>query len=69
MSRILSCLLDEHAWYLVLVAMVLCGVASAGMYLLRRRARECGTQRRRVWRIAAATVGGLGFWADRKSVV
>ncbi|MDR6127799.1 diguanylate cyclase (GGDEF)-like protein [Sphingomonas sp. SORGH_AS802] len=63
MSRILSCLLDEHAWYLVLVAMVLCGVASAGMYLLRRRARECGTQRRRVWRIAAATVGGLGFWA------
>jgi diguanylate cyclase (GGDEF)-like protein len=63
MSRILSCLLDEHAWYLVLVAMVLCGVASAGMYLLRRRARECGTQRRRAWRIAAATVGGLGFWA------
>ncbi|WP_309730104.1 EAL domain-containing protein [Sphingomonas sp. SORGH_AS_0438] len=55
--------MDEHAWYLVLVAMVLCGVASAGMYLLRRRARECGTQRRRVWRIAAATVGGLGFWA------
>jgi diguanylate cyclase (GGDEF)-like protein len=55
--------LDEHAWYLVLVAMVLCGVASAGMYLLRRRARECGTQRRRAWRIAAATVGGLGFWA------
>ncbi|WP_241214882.1 EAL domain-containing protein [Sphingomonas sp. S-NIH.Pt15_0812] len=55
--------MDEHAWYLVLVAMVLCGVASAGMYLLRRRARECGTQRRRAWRIAAATVGGLGFWA------
>ena len=63
MSRILSCLLDEHAWYLVLVAMVLCGVASAGMYLLCRRARECGTQRRRAWRIAAAIVGGLGFWA------
>ena len=63
MLRILSCLLDEHAWYLVLVAVTLCGVASAGMYLLRRRAQECAPQRRRAWRIAAAMVGGLGFWA------
>lgn len=62
MSQILSCLLEQHAWYLVLLAVILCGFASTGMYLLRRRAEECATHRRRGWRIAAATVGGLGFW-------
>ena len=63
MFRILTCLDTEHDWRLVVVAGVVCFLASLTAVSLFRRARALSGRGRAKWIIAAGIATGCGIWA------
>jgi PAS domain S-box-containing protein len=63
MYRVLTCLTTEHDWRLVIVAGVLCLLASLTAISLFGRARVAPQGSRLKWIIAAGATTGSGIWA------
>jgi PAS domain S-box-containing protein len=63
MFRILTCLATEHDWRLVIVAGIVCFLASLTAVSLFRRARATSGRTRLVWIGAAGAATGCGIWA------
>ena len=62
MLRIYSCIVHEHDYRLVLVAGIICLLASITAFSILEQARS-GTGRRGAWLALAAFVSGTGIWA------
>jgi methyl-accepting chemotaxis protein len=63
MFRVLTCLTTEHDWRLVIVAGVVCFLASLTAISLFKRARAATGRTRAVWIVAAGAATGCGIWA------
>ena len=63
MFRIYNCLTTEHDLRLVVVAGIICFLASLVAINLFRRARETGGPTRITWIVTAAIATGCGIWA------
>src|SRR5713101_1406074 len=63
MFRILTCLGTEHDWRLVIVAGVVCFLASLTAISLFSRARAVSGRSRATWIVAAGAATGCGIWA------
>src|SRR5947208_7642777 len=63
MYRILSCLVVEHDWRLVLLAGTICFLASLTAISLFYRARAARGRSRAVWILTAGVATGSGIWA------
>ncbi len=63
MFRILSCLTTQHDWRLVVVAGVVCFLASLTAIALFNRARSNSGHVRVIWIAAAGAATGCGIWA------
>ena len=63
MYRVFTCLTTEHDWRLVVVAGVICLLASLVAINLFHRARATGGQIRMAWIATAGIATGCGIWA------
>lgn len=63
MYRVLTCLVTEHDWRLVVLAGAICWFASAVAISLFHRARASNGKTRAIWVCLDAAVGGCGIWA------
>jgi diguanylate cyclase (GGDEF)-like protein len=63
MYRVLSCLTVEHDWRLVVLAGVLCFLASLTAFNLFHRARTTQGRARVTWILVAGVATGCGIWA------
>jgi len=63
MYRVLTCLVTEHDWRLVVLAGAICAFASAVAISLFHRARASHGRTRAIWVCLDAAVGGCGIWA------
>jgi methyl-accepting chemotaxis protein len=63
MFRVLTCLTTEHDWRLVIVAGVVCFLASLTAISLFNRARATRGRARATWIVAAGAAAGCGIWA------
>jgi diguanylate cyclase (GGDEF)-like protein len=63
MYRVLTCLVTEHDWRLVLLAGAICAFASTVAISLFHRARASTGRTRALWVCLDAAVGGCGIWA------
>ena len=63
MCRIFNCLTTEHDWRLVILAAVVCLLASLTAINLFHRARLTGGRARVVWIATAGFATGCGIWA------
>lgn len=63
MFRVLTCLATEHDWRLVIVAGLVCFLASLTAISLFNRARATAGRTRATWIIAAGAAAGCGIWA------
>ena len=63
MYKVLTCLGFEHDWKLVVLAGIVCFLASAVALSLFQRARSSHGQARFVWMALQAVVSGCGIWA------
>src|SRR5688500_19302863 len=63
MFGILTCLATEHDWRLVIVAGVICFLASLTAISLFSRARAAAGRSRATWILAAGAASGCGIWA------
>jgi diguanylate cyclase (GGDEF)-like protein/PAS domain S-box-containing protein len=63
MSRVLTCLATQHDWRLVVLAVLLCFVASVAAIRLFRRACATMGATRAAWIMGAGAVTGFGIWA------
>ena len=63
MFRVLTCLGTEHDWRLVIVAGVVCFLASLTAVKLFGRARAVAGRARVIWLVAAGAATGCGIWA------
>src|ERR1700704_2077154 len=63
MFRVLTCLTTEHDWRLVVVAGVICLLASLVAVNLFHRAQATGGRIRAIWIVTAGAVSGYGIWA------
>jgi diguanylate cyclase (GGDEF)-like protein len=63
MYRVLTCLVTEHDWRLVLLAGAICAFASTVTISLFHRARASTGRTRALWVCLDAAVGGCGIWA------
>ena len=63
MFRVLTCLTTEHDWRLVIVAGVICLLASLVAVNLFHNARATAHTARVSWIIAAGIATGSGIWA------
>src|SRR6201987_1036985 len=63
MFRVFNCLATEHDWRLVLIAGVVCFVASLTAISLFNRARATAGRTRAGWIVAAGAATGCGIWA------
>lgn len=63
MFRVLTCLTTQHDWRLVVVAGVVCYLASLTAIMLFNRARATAGRARTIWIAAAGTATGCGIWA------
>jgi methyl-accepting chemotaxis protein len=63
MFRILSCLTTQHDWRLVVVAGLVCFLASLTAITLFNRARSTSGRARAIWIAAAGAATGCGIWA------
>lgn len=63
MSRIVTCLTEEHSHELVLLAAVLCALAALTGISLLSRARASAERWRLAWLAMAAATTGCGVWA------
>ncbi len=62
MFQIYNCLTTQHDWRLVLIAALVCLVASLVTITLFRRAKATSDRARIVWLIIAGAVSGCGIW-------
>src|SRR5438552_12034395 len=65
MFRILTCLITEHDWRLVVVAGIICLLASLVAVSLYHRARATTGNVRLVWIITAGAATASGIWATQ----
>ena len=63
MYRVFSCLTTEHDWRLVILAGVLCFLASLTAFNLFYRARATQGRARVTWSLIAGVATGCGIWA------
>ena len=63
MYRVVSCLTTEHDWRLVLLAAVVCFLASAVAVSLFHRAQVATGRARAVWLTLDAAAAGFGIWS------
>ena len=63
MFKVLTCLTTEHDWRLVVLAAVICLVASVTAISLFNRARAANGRVRIAWIVTAAVAAGCGIWA------
>src|SRR5438270_4838792 len=63
MFRVLTCLATEHDWRLVVVAGLVCFLASLTAISLFNRARATAGRTRATWIVAAGAAAGCGIWA------
>src|SRR5215212_8161765 len=63
MFRVLTCLATEHDWRLVIVAGLVCFLASLTAISLFNRARATAGHTRAMWILAAGAAAGCGIWA------
>jgi len=63
MFRVFNCLASEHDWRLVIVAGVVCFLASLTAIILFDRARATAGRARATWIVAAGGAAGCGIWA------
>jgi PAS domain S-box-containing protein len=63
MFRVLTCLTTEHDWRLVVVAGVVCFIASLCAVSLFHRARRSQGRGRAIWIGIAGVAAGFGIWA------
>ena len=63
MFRVLTCLTTEHDWRLVIVAGVICFLASLVAVNLFHRAQQTAGRTRTIWIITAGLATGCGIWA------
>jgi methyl-accepting chemotaxis protein len=63
MFRVFTCLTTEHDWRLVIVAGVVCFLASFTAITLFNRARSTAGHARKTWIFAAGAATGCGIWA------
>src|ERR1051326_2799408 len=63
MFRVFNCLATEHDWRLVIVAGVVCFLASLTAISLFNRARATAGRVRVTWIVAAGAATGCGIWA------
>ena len=63
MFRVLTCLTTEHDWRLVIVAGVVCFLASLTAISMFNRARATEDRARAGWIVAAGAATGCGIWA------
>jgi diguanylate cyclase (GGDEF)-like protein/PAS domain S-box-containing protein len=63
MFRVLTCLADEHDWGLVVLAGLICLLASASAISLYHRARATSARARAIWIATAGIATGCGIWA------
>jgi diguanylate cyclase (GGDEF)-like protein len=63
MHRIITCLTVEHDWRLVVLAGLVCFLASLAAISLFRRARASTGKMRALWLVVAGTATGFGIWA------
>jgi len=64
MLRIYSCIVHDHDYRLVIVAGVICLLASLTAFSILAQAQS-GTGRRSAWLALAAFVSGTGIWATQ----
>jgi diguanylate cyclase (GGDEF)-like protein/PAS domain S-box-containing protein len=62
-NRILNCLTTEHDWRLVLLAVVVCFLASTVAVSLFHRAQVAKGRARAIWLTLDATAAGFGIWS------
>jgi diguanylate cyclase (GGDEF)-like protein/PAS domain S-box-containing protein len=63
MFRVLNCIADQHDWRLVVLAGLICFLASLGAVHLFHRARVASGRPRLLWTLTAGTATGCGIWA------
>ena len=63
MFRVLTCLTVEHDWRLVVVAGLICFIASLCVISLFHRARASQERARATWLLVASLAAGTGIWA------
>jgi methyl-accepting chemotaxis protein len=63
MFRVLNCLVTQHDWRLVVLAGIVCFLASLTAITLFNRARSTSGSARAIWIVAAGTATGGGIWA------
>jgi len=63
MFRVLTCLTGEHDWRLVILAGIVCFLASLAAISLFHRARATGGRTRAIWTVTAGAATGCGIWA------
>jgi NO-binding membrane sensor protein with MHYT domain len=63
MFRVLSCLNNDHDWRLVVLAAIVCFLASLAAINLLHRARAMEGWVRATWVVTAGAATGCGIWA------
>src|SRR6266852_999399 len=63
MFRVLTCLTDEHDWRLIILAGVVCFVASLVAIHIFHRAEASQARTRLIWIAIAGGAIGYGIWA------
>src|SRR4051812_8318827 len=63
MFRVFSCLTGEHDWRLVILAGLVCLLASLVAVSLFHRARAARDSAQRAWLVLAGAATGCGIWA------
>ena len=63
MFRVFNCLASEHDWRLVIVAGIVCFLASLTAISLFNRARATTGRARAAWIVSAGAATGCGIWA------
>src|SRR4029079_15826289 len=69
MFQVLNCLTTQHDWRLVVVAGLVCFVASLTAISLFHRARTALGGVRSTWIVAAGVMVGCGIWATHSSAM
>ena len=63
MFRVLTCLTTQHDWRLVVVAVIVCFIASLTAIGIFRRAHHSEGRARAIWIVIAGCATGFGIWA------
>src|SRR6478736_10394597 len=63
MFKVLTCLVVEHNPRLVVLAALVCFLASYGAVTLLQRARGSSGKAKAIWATAAGIASGFGIWA------